>query len=530
MVKESFNGVEPRRKIKKGINKAVNAVKPTLGAVGNMAIIDLGGDFFPLEADDGITVLRNLKYKDRFEQTGLSMVKKRVMMVSEEGGDATATTSTLIQAVTNEAFAEWGGRPENTANIIKRLDSGLKDVIELLNAMSKPVAEQDIERVATVASLDPEIGKIIAEAYSKVGKEGIITVESSSQIGYSSEVVKGARFNQGFISPYFITNPEKLESVLENPAVLVINRRVAANSQLKIIEKLVNQGINNILIIADNVEGEALASLVMNHQKGLIRVCAVKPQYEADKKNEWMQDIAILTGAKVISEETGIILENVDERYVGRAEKVVVTRKHTTIINGQGNEEKINERVDVIRNLLTEEKSDAMKKYYEERIGSLIGGIGVIRVGAFTDTELQNMKYKINNAINVVKGGLEEGVVIGGGSALAKIARIAKEKIFRKAITAPLRTMAENAGIYDKKKWYQKWCKPTTNSVVELVQLLELNEGINFITKRAEDLMESGVIDSVKNTRLALEAAVSVAKSLIKGETVITEEDNENQG
>ena len=333
ITREAFNGLEARKKIKNGIDKGVNAVKPTLGAVGMSAIIDLGGDFFPIEADDGITILRNLKFKDRFEQTGLSMLKKRVMFVAEEGGDCTATTSTLTQAVCDESFKEWGGNKENTRNIVERLESGLNSVIERIKAHSIAVEDKDIERIATIVSLDSDVGKIIADTYKQIGRNGIITVENSPTIGYSNEVVNGARFNQGFISPYFINNPEKLECVLEHPAILVINRRIASNTQLKIVQELIKSGQNNILIIADDVQGEALASLVLNHQKGLINVCAVKPYYEAERKNEWMEDIAILTGAKVMSEEKGVIMENMDMSFVGRAEKVIVSRKTTTTIS-----------------------------------------------------------------------------------------------------------------------------------------------------------------------------------------------------
>lgn len=510
VLKEPYFGTEARAKVKNGIDKAVEAVKPTLGAVGQTAIIDLGGDFFPIEADDGITVLKNLQFKDRFEQTGLSMVKKRVAMVAEEGGDCTATTSTLTQAITNEAFSVWQGKKENTRKVVERLENGLESVIERLRAHSIPVEEKDIERIATVASLDSEIGKIVAEAYLKVGKEGIITVENSPIIGYSSEVVNGARFNQGFISPYFINQPETLSCVLENPAILVVNRRIAANSQLKIVEQLIKAGHTNILIIADDVQGEALASLVMNHQKRIINVCAVKPYYEADRKNDWMNDIATLTGAKVISEETGVVMENIDLAWVGKAEKVIVTRKHTTIVNGQGNPEEISKRADVVRGLIKEEVRERNRQILEERLGTLVGGVGVIRVGALTDTEIQSLKYKVQNAVNVVKGGLEEGIIIGGGACLAKIATEVDEEIFKNSITAPLKVQAENAGMFD--------------DVVTKVKESGKHQGYNFLSQEFTDLIEDGVIDSAKNTRLALEAAVSVAKSLVRGEVVITEE------
>lgn len=515
--KEPTKGFKGRKRIKKGIDKASQAVKPTLGAIGMSAIIDMGGDYSPVESDDGITVLKNLNFKDRFEQIGLLMLRKAANRTNEEGGDGTSTTVVLTQALINEAFKEIGHSHEKIAQVSSRLEKGLQEAILSLREHARDIVEDDIERVATISSLDAEIGKIIADAYKQIGKDGIISVENSPTIGYSSEVVKGTRFNKGFISPYFINDQEKYQTILENPFVLIVDRRIAANSQIeKIMDFVVKSGNPNILIIADSVEGEALASLVLNHQRRICNVCCVTPPHTLGLKKEWMKDIAILTGATVVSEEAGILLENVDPKYLGQAEKVIVSKDYTTIVNGAGSKEKIDERVAMLKGLIDNTSSEADRTVIRERLASLSGGIGVIRVGAITDTELRAKKYKIEDAVNATKAALEEGIVIGGGAVLAKIAHEISEPMFKKALIAPLIQMAINAG--------HEW-----NEALNTVNESDKEWGINFKSGKAENLFETGVIDPVKVTRLALESAVSVTQSLARGETVITEEEEKEE-
>lgn len=511
--KEPTKGFEAREKIKKGIDKASEAVKPTLGAVGMSAIIDMGGDYSPIESDDGITVLKNLNFKDRYEQIGLLMIRKAANRTNEEGGDGTSTTVVLTQALAKEAFKEIGHSHEKIAEVSTRLEQGLKKAISCLTEHSREVTEDDIERVATISSLDPEIGKIIADAYKQIGKDGIISVENSPTIGYSSEVVKGTRFNKGFISPYFINDQEKYHTVLENPFVLIVDRRIAANSQIQnVMEYVIKSGNPNILIIADSVEGEALASLALNHQRQICNVCCVTPPHALGLKKEWMKDIAILTGATVVSEEAGILLEHVDPGYLGIAEKVIVSKDTTTIVNGSGEKNKIDERVAMLKGLIENTSSEADKTVIRERLASLSGGIGVIRVGAITDTELRAKKYKIEDAVNATKAALEEGIVIGGGAVLAKIATSMDDIIFSRSLTAPLIQMAYNAGL-------------ESNEILNSVKDAQIDWGFNFKSGKMENLFETGVIDPVKVTRLALESAVSVVQSLARGETVIVEQE-----
>jgi len=515
MSKEISKGFEAREKIKKGIDKACDAVSPTLGAVGMSAIIDPGGDFSPIESDDGITVLKNLGFKDRYEQIGLLMLKKAANRTNEEGGDGTSTTVVLTQALAQEVFKEIGHNQERISDVIERLDIGLKDCISKLQEHKREVTEEDIERVATISSLDPEIGKIISDAYKQIGKDGVITVENSPIVGYSSEVVKGTRFSKGFISPYFINEPDKNQCVLENPFVLIVDRRIATNSQIaKIMDDIIKTGNTNILVISDSVEGEALASLVLNHQRRALNVCCVTPPHTMNLKKEWMKDIATLTGATVVSEEAGVLMENIDMTFLGVAERVIVTKDTTTIVNGGGNKGAIEQRVMALKASIDASLSEVDKTVMKERVASLTGGIGVIRVGAITDTELKAKKYKIEDAVNATKSALEEGIVIGGGACLAKLE--VSEPMFQKVLIAPLKQMAINAG----EEWY---------SVVSTVQDSDKYWGLNFKSRKMENLFETGVIDPLKVTRLALESAVSVVKSLARGETVIVEIEDKDE-
>lgn len=528
--KDIVYGFDGREKIKKGIDKSAKAVAPTLGAVGMSALIDCGG-FDPIEADDGKTVLENLEFKDRFEHIGLRLTRKAVRKVSEEGGDATATTTNLCQAVNNESFKILKGKQENRRKDINLLKDGLNEVVEKLREKAVPVEERDIERIATVSSLDPEIGKIIAEAYHKIGKDGVITVESSPILGYSSEIVKGARFDKGFITPYFINDTTKNQCVLENPYILIVDRRIAINSQIvKLFEAIAKSANPSVLVIANSVEGEALASLVMNHQRKAVNICCVVPPYTMERNREWMKDIALLTGATVVSEEAGMLMENIGMEVLGQAESATITKDRTMIVNGLGSKEDIDERVEALKTLLSNETGDYKRQVLKERIGALTGGIGVIRVGAVTDTDVKAKKYKIQNAINVVAGGLEEGVIAGGGSTLAKIATEIDNPIFKRALTSPLHTMAMNAGMYDPRPWYKFWKKPSSHKVVKSVQNAPENYGYNFITGKLCNLVEDGVIDSVRNTRLALESATWLASVMARGEVVEynTEKDKED--
>ena len=512
MSKTILKGFEAREKIKQGIDESADAVRPTLGAIGMSALIDLGG-YDPIESDDGITVLRNLDFKDRYKALGHKMLRKASQRTNDEGGDGTSTTAVITQSLVESVYKEIGHSSERVIDVVNTLDSGLEDITKQLESLSREVKDEDIERVATIASLDNEVGKIIAECYQKIGRDGIISIEESPIIGYSSEVVRGARFRKGFISPYFINDAERAQCSLQAPWVLIVNRRIAINSQLNFLEAMVKSGNNNLLIIAENVEGEALASLILNTQRKAINVCCVTPPFTMDKNREWMNDIAVLTGAKVVTEEAGVLLENIDMSYFGTAEKVIVTKGTTTIINGGGSVSEIETRVATIRAVLADEMLESNKQFLRERLSVLTGGVGVIRVGAITDTELRAKKYKIEDAVNATKSALEEGIVEGGGTAFARIAsNLDKNNLFREALLSPLKQMCTNAG--------EDWHGIYTG-------VISAGSGYNFKTKKFEDMFESGVIDPLKVMRLALESAVSVARSLARCEIVITEDEEE---
>ncbi len=508
MSKTILYGYEAREQILKGINKAVDAVEPTLGAVGMSSLIDLGGDFFPNESDDGITVLRNLSFEKRPEQMGMLLVRKASQRTNDEGGDGTSTTASLTRAITNKVHKILGEDDYKIAKTIQELETSLEEVKSWIQWYSKPVEDEDIEKVATIACLDPEIGKIIAETYKEIGRDGIISVEDSNTLGYTKEVVKGVRFKKGFISPYFINDP-KGQVVLNEPYVILVDRRVAMNTQIAIFDKILKSGQRDVLMIADNVEGEALASLAVNARSSAINVACVQPPHALEYKRDWLRDMAILTGGTLISEEAGLIIDNVGLEVLGKAEKVVVTKDTTTIVNGYGDKEAIQQRVESLKLRLDDSKSDVEKDVLKERIASLSGGIGVIRVGAITDTELQAKKYKIEDAVNATKSALEEGIVPGGGVCYTMIDKaLSKDNILKDVLTAPIKRMAKNAGMNE-------------NKIVKQIQNTGL--GYDFSTGEMCHVVDKGIIDSAKVTRLAIESAVSVAKTFIRAQTVITE-------
>lgn len=507
-MKKVLYGYDAREQILKGVNQAVDAVSPTLGAVGMSSILDYGGDFFPVESDDGITVLKNLSFEDRAEQVGMLMVRKASARTNQEGGDGTSTTACLFGALANEVHQFVGKNDYKIAEAVELLDSGLEEVIKEIQAKAVPVADDQIESVATIASLDPEIGKIIADTYKQIGRDGIISVEDSNTIGYSTEVVHGTRFNKGFISPYFITDLNKGKTIINNPYVLIVDRRIGLNNQIQgIVEKVIGTGNNNLVIFADNVEGEALATLVHNHTRGVINVVCVQPPYTLNDKKEWYKDMAALTGATVVSEEAGMIVDNAELGHLGMCEKIEVTKDYTTLVNGSGKKVDIQNRIEALKLRLDESLSESEKELLTQRIASLAGGIGVIRVGAITDTELKAKKYKIEDAVNATKSAIAEGIVLGGGSFFVGIQNKIKNPLIRKILDKPLVQMSLNAGVDHK----------------DIVDKIQKDPELVFDFKNKEFVkgMESKIIDSAKVTRLAIESAVSSVKSFIRGKTVI---------
>jgi chaperonin GroEL len=505
MAKQITQGHAGRLKIKAGVDKGCDAVRPTLGAVGMTSMIEFRG-LDPVESDDGVTILKNLDFKDPYENMGIQMLRKAAVRTSNEGGDGTATTTVLTQALVAEAFKEIESDSSKIREVKERLASGLHEVVQRLTEIKREVTSEDIERIASISSLDPEVAKIIANIIKEVGVNGVITVEKSAKLGYTSEVVKGARFERGLISPYFINDHETESCVLENPYIVLVDRKLSTNEQIIPLLNSIKPG-SHILFIADDVDSVALGTLTANALNKIATIACIRNPYTASPARDFLFDMAALTGATVISEESGMKLPDATVAVCGRAEKVVVTRDTTTIIGGKGGAP-LDARVKALQQQLAGTTSEYSKSMLEDRIAALTGGIGVVRVGAYTDTEFNAKKYKFVNAINACQAALQEGILPGGGVALMNVSFHVSEPMFKRALLAPIAQMARNAGM----DGYGTFSDP--------------NQGIDFKTKKVGvDMFEAGIIDPFKVTRLALESAVAVTTSLVGIETAIVTED-----
>lgn len=507
--KEISMGHEARMKIKKGIDRAADYVRPTLGAVGGSAMIDIEG-LDPIECDDGVTILKQLKFKDKYENLGLKKLRKAALRTSSEGGDGTATTTVLTQALVDAAFKEISNDSSKIREVRERLASGLQETLSELTKLKREVTEDDIERIATISSLDSDVAKIIAEIIKEVGINGVVTVEKGAQLGYSKEVVKGARFDKGLISPYFINDHENGQTVLNDPYIVLVDRVISTNEQVLSLLNSIGTG-RDILFIADAVQSVALGTLAQNAVNKIANIACVTNPYSASRGKDFLFDMAALTGGTVISEEMGMKLDTATKELCGRSEKIIITKETTTIIGGKSGEA-LQERIKGIEKQIAETTSEYSKSMLEERLACLTGGIGVIRVGAYTDTEFNKMKYKFDNAINATQAALQEGIVAGGGTALARVAKKMKDRMFSIALVAPIMQMAKNAGMDE----YEVRGQVTDDYPQDY--------GYNFKTKEFGDMFDAGIIDPFKVTRLALESATAIAMDLITVETVIVNE------
>lgn len=505
MAKEIIFGTDARARIKAGIDKAAEAVKPTLGAVGMTAMIEFPG-LDPIQADDGVTILKNIELEDKYENMGVQTLRKAAVRTSEEGGDGTATTTVLTQALVEAAFKEIEGDSSKIREVRERLETGLADVLAKLSELKRDVTEDDIERIATISSLDPEVAKLIAEIIKEVGVNGVVTVERGAQLGYKKEVVKGARFDSGLISPFFINDHENRQTVLEDAYIVLVDRKVSSNEQIINLLNSIGTG-KDILFIATDVDSVALGTLTHNAVNGIADIACVQNPFTASPAREFLFDIAAMTGATVISEERGMKLNEADVKLCGRAEKVVVTKEHTTIIGGISNES-LETRIKDIQKQIDESTSEYDKKKLKDRLAQLTGGIGVVRVGAYTDTEFNAKRYKFQNAINAAQAALQEGILPGGGAALMSIKT--KEPMFEEATMAPFFQMAKNAGVEPEHDFKPGW-------------------GFDFKNKKFVDMFDAGIIDPFKVTRLALESATAIAMGLVGTETVIVTKNNESK-
>lgn len=506
MQKEISIGSEAREKVKAGIDRAASAVAPTLGAIGMSALIEWPG-LDPIVSDDGVTILKNLEFEDPYEDMGLKMLRKGAVRTSMEAGDGTATTTVLTRALVAESFKLIADDSSKIQEVRERLIKGRDQAIELLRAQKVDVKPEEIVDIAKISSLDDEVAQVIAETINQVGTTGVVTVEKSAKLGYSSEVVKGIRFESGFLSPYFINDPEREQVMLEQPYIVLVDRRVSMNEQIVgIMNSIGKSGNNSVLFIADDVDSLALASMVLNRQAGSFKIAAVKNPFTAGRAADFLEDLAVLTGGTVISESKGMRINDATAEQAGFAERVIITKNQTTIIGGKASD-KLAERVEAIKTKLAESVSDYEKVMLKDRLASLTTGIGVIRVGTYTDTDFHAKKLKFDNAINATQAALAEGILPGGGIALLNIVHQMEDPIFKRAFAEPFMQMMRNAGLEDL-IGHKIWSFP-------------LGEGVNFKTRKQVNMMDEKIIDPFKVLRLAIESAVAITLNLITTETAI---------
>lgn len=516
-----------REKILRGVDILADAVKVTLGPKGRNVLIEktFGS---PTVTKDGVTVAKEIELEDKFENMGAQMVKEVASKTSDVAGDGTTTATILAQAIFREG-SKLVAAGHNPMALKRGIDKAVAKVVEALKTQSKEIKDQkEIAQVGTIsANNDPEIGNIIAEAMSKVGKEGVITVEEAKSMETTLEVVEGMQFDRGYISPYFITDPEKMEVVLEDSYVLCHEKKISSMKDLLPLLEQIARMNKPLLIIAEDVEGEALATLVVNKLRGTLKVCAVKAPGFGERRKAMLQDIAILTGGQVVSEDLGVKLENVTVNDLGTAKRIIVNKDYTTIVDGGGSKEQIQARVKQIRTQIEETTSDYDREKLQERLAKLVGGVAVIRVGAATETELKEKKARVEDALNATRAAVEEGIVAGGGVALLRCQKALEElqldgeerfgkEIIYKALEMPLRCIADNAG-------YEG------SVVVEKVRAGNGGFGFNAQTETYEDLIEAGVIDPTKVVRFALQNAASVASLLLTTEAMVAEKPEEKK-
>jgi len=515
-----------QRAILRGVEKLSNAVKVTLGPAGRNVVLEkkFGS---PTITKDGVTVAKEIELEDSFENVGAQLVKEVASKTSDVAGDGTTTATVLAEAIYREGV-KMVTAGANPTEVKRGIDLAVERVVNYLKKISKKVeTTKEIEQVATIsANNDSEIGKKIAEAMDKVGRDGVITVEEGKGIETYVEVVNGYQFDRGYISPYFVTDAEKMEVVLENPYILITDRKISAVREiLPVLEKIVQTG-KPLLIIAEEVEGEALATLVVNKLRGTLQVAAVKAPGYGDRRKEMLRDIAILTGGIVVSEETGMKFENVRLDDLGKAKKVVIDKENTTIIEGYGRKEDIEARIRQIKKQIEETKSDYDREKLQERLAKLSGGVAVIYVGASTETEMKEKKSRIEDALHATKAAVEEGIVPGGGTAyiraIEELEKLEAElegdkkigvKIVKKALEEPLKQIAYNAG-------YEG------SLVVEEVKRRgkeNINIGFNALTGEYVDMLSAGIIDPTKVERVALQNAASISGLLLTTEAIVVE-------
>ncbi len=521
MAKQIKYNEQARRKLKKGVDKLANAVKVTLGPKGRNVVLDKGFGS-PEITNDGVTIAKEIELENKFENIGAELVKEVASKTNDLAGDGTTTATLLTQAMVAQGLKNVAAGA-NPLSVKKGMEEGVKAVIQYLKKMAKPLSgKSEIAQVATISAEDSKVGELIAEAIQEIGKDGVITVEESQTFGLSKETVKGMRFDRGYISPYMITSPEKMQADYEDPYILITDKKISSIQELlPLLEKVSQTGKKDLAIIAEDVDGDALATLVVNKLRGTFNALAIKAPGFGDRRKEMLEDIAVLTGAQVISEEVGLKLETTELKQLGRARRVLSDKENTTIVEGKGKRPEIEGRIEQIKRELEQTDSDFDKEKLQERLAKLAGGVAVIKVGAATESEQKYKQAKIEDAVNATKAAVAEGIVPGGGVALIRGLKALDEvkvrgdakiglAILKRALEEPLRQIAENAGLDGA-------------VVADEVKKKSGGYGYNAAKNKYQDLFDAGVMDPVRVTRSALENASSAASMFLTTEVVVTD-------
>jgi chaperonin GroEL len=511
---------EARRALERGMDQLANAVRITLGPKGRNVVLEKKWGA-PTITNDGVSIAKEIELEDPEEKIGAELVKEVAKKTDDVAGDGTTTATVLAHAMVREGLRNVAAGA-NPMSLKRGIEQAVESAVEQIKNQAKEIEEKnEIAHVAAISAGDTEIGQQIAEAMDKVGKDGVITVEESQTFGMELELVEGMRFDKGYISPYFVTDPERMEAVLEEPYVLLANQKISAvKDVLPVLEKIMQSG-KSLVIVAEDVEGEALATLIVNKVRGTFKSAAVKAPGFGDRRKAMLQDIAILTGGQVISEEIGLKLENAQLDMLGKARKVVITKDETTIVEGAGKDDEIKGRINQIKNEIDKTDSDYDREKLQERLAKLAGGVAVIKVGAATEVELKEKKHRIEDAVQTTKAAVEEGIVPGGGVALLSaqpgLDKLDLEgdeatgaRLVRKALEEPIKQISENAGLEG-------------GVIVEKVRTLDAGWGLNAESGEYVDMFKAGIVDATKVTRSALQNAASIAALFLTTEAVVAE-------
>jgi chaperonin GroEL len=522
MAKQIKFSEDARAKIRKGIDVLADAVKVTLGPKGRNVVLDKGFGG-PTITNDGVTIAKEIELSDKFENIGSQLIKQVAEKTNDVAGDGTTTATVLAQAMVSEGLKNIAAGA-NPMALRRGMEKGTKSAIEALKKNAKPVSgKEEIAQVASISADNKEVGELIAEVMDMVGREGVITVEEGQSIGLEKEVVEGMQFDQGYVSPYMATDTTRMEAALEDPYILLTDKKISAAAEIvPVLEKVVQAGSKELVIIAEDIDGEALATIVLNKLRGVFSALCIKAPGYGDRKKDMLSDLAVLTGATVISDETGTKLDNIELDMLGRARRIVADKDKTTIVDGKGEQKAIKARIEQIKAQIKKSDSEFDKEKLQERMAKLSGGVGVIKVGAATEVELKELKHRIEDALAATKAAVEEGIVSGGGVALVDVIRAVGDvkvededekvglNIIKKALEFPIRQIATNAG-------------KDGAVVIEEVRKREKGVGYNAAKDEYVDMVKSGIIDPLKVTRSALQNASSVAAMVLTTEAAVTD-------